>query len=77
MDVPLQEAIAWVKERLRAKAEKEYPQPCILVINVEPDRPLNIGEWAALAKGVSGNVVREKFKMTFIVEWYRNTVFSI
>ena len=77
MDAPLREAITWVKERLRAKGEKGYPQPCILVVNVEPDRPLNIGEWAALAKEVSGSVVREKFKMTFIVEWYRNTVFSI
>ncbi len=76
-DSPLQEAIAWVNECLRAKAAKEYPQPCILVVNVEPDRPLHLGEWAALARGVRGNVVREKFKMTFVVEWYGNTVFRI
>jgi hypothetical protein len=76
-DYPLREAITWVKERLSAKAEKEYPQPCILVVNVEPDRPLGLGEWAALAKGVSGNISRTQFKMTFIVEWYRNMVFLI
>ncbi|HSS52198.1 MAG TPA: hypothetical protein VLX28_24925 [Thermoanaerobaculia bacterium] len=77
MDSPLLEAITWVKERLSAKAEKQYPQPCILVVNVEPDRPLGLEEWAALARGVSGNVDRTKFKMTFIVEWYRNTAFLI
>lgn len=76
-DSPLLEALSWVKDRLSAKAEKEYPKPCILIVNVEPDRPFGIGEWAALAKGVSGNVDRKKFKMTFIVEWYRNTVFLI
>ncbi len=76
-DAPLLEAITLVKERLRAKAEKEYPQPCILVVNVEPDRPLGLQEWAALAREVHGGVARTKFKMTFIVEWYRNVVFLI
>lgn len=75
MDSPLLEAITWVKERLRAKAEKEYPQPCILVVNVEPDRPLSLGEWAELDKSISADAVQAQFKLTFIVEWYRNIVF--
>lgn len=76
-DSPMLDAIAWVKERLSAKAEKEYPQPCILVVNVEPDRPLSLGEWGTLAKEVRGNVSRTQFKLTFIVEWYQNMVFLI
>lgn len=76
-DSPLLEAITWVNERLSAKAEKEYPQPCILVVNVEADRPLGLGEWAALAKGVSGKAAQAKFRKTYIVEWYGNVVFSI
>lgn len=77
MDSPLLEAITWVKERLSAKAKKIYPQPCILVVSVEPDRPLGLGEWAALARSVRDSVGRTKFKKTFIVEWYSNTVFLI
>ena len=76
-DFPLQEAIRLVNKRLKAKAKKEYPQPCMLVVNVEPDRPLGLGEWATLARAVAGNTARAQFKRTYIVEWYSNTVFLI
>jgi hypothetical protein len=75
MDTPLLEAITWVKKRIEAKAKKEYPQPCMLVVNVEPDRPLSLGEWAELAKAITADAVRSQFKLTFIVEWYSNMVF--
>jgi hypothetical protein len=47
----------------------------LLVINVEPDRPLSLAEWSELAKAVHGSVDAGAFDMTFIVEWYGNTVF--
>lgn len=76
-EAPMHNATAWVKERLAAKAEKTYPSPCILVVNVEPDRPLNLGEWAELAREVYSSVDRDRFKMTFVVNWFTNTVFQI
>jgi hypothetical protein len=76
-DFPLHEAITLVTSRLKAKAKKEYPQPCILLVNVEPDRPLSLGEWATLARTVGANTAQSQFKRTYIVEWYSNTVFLI
>ena len=76
-ETPMHNAIAWVKERLTAKARKTYPSPCILAVNVEPDRPLHLGEWSALAREVHGSVDRDRFKLAFVVNWYSNVVFQI
>lgn len=77
LDAPLLNAISWVRERLVAKNRNAYPQPCMLVVNVEPDRPLRLSEWSELAKAVHGSVDANSFERTFIVEWYGNTVFRL
>lgn len=74
LDAPLRNVITWVEERLAAKNQNSYPRPCLLVINVEPDRPLTLAEWSELARAVHGNVGTGAFEKTFIVEWYGNTV---
>jgi hypothetical protein len=76
-DAPLRSAITWVMERLTAKSAKTYPRPCLLVVNVDPDRPLSFGEWAELSRSVCGHVDRERFKMSFVVDWHTNTVFPL
>jgi hypothetical protein len=73
----VENTIAWVKTRLRAKAAKEYPSPCMLVVNVEPERCLSLNEWSVLATEVQGSVDRHRFELTFVVNWLTNTVFRI
>jgi hypothetical protein len=77
LDAPLLTAISWVRERLMAKNRNSYPRPCLLVVNIEPDRPLSLREWGELAKAVHGSVSATAFERTFIVEWYGNTVFRL
>ncbi len=76
-DAPVQNAITWVRERLIAKAAKTYPSPCLLVVNVNPDRPLTLGEWSKLVKSVCGSVDRNRFEMALVVDWYSNAVFRL
>jgi hypothetical protein len=73
----IENAVTWVKTRLMAKAAKEYPSPCILAVNVEPERRLSLSEWSVLAREVQGSVGRNRFKLTFVVNWLTNTVFNI
>jgi hypothetical protein len=73
----VENAITWIKTRLMAKAAKDYPSPCILAVNVEPERHLSLTEWSVLAREVQGSVDRNRFKLTFVVNWLTNTVFTI
>lgn len=73
----VENAITWVKRRLIAKAARDYPSPCILAVNVEPERPLSLSEWSMLAREVQASVDRDRFKLTFVVNWLTNTVFNI
>jgi hypothetical protein len=73
----VENAITWIKTRLMAKAAKDYPSPCILAVNVEPERHLSLSEWSVLASEVQGSVDRHRFKLTFVVNWLTNTVFTI
>jgi hypothetical protein len=76
-EAAIHNAITWVKERLAAKAGKRYRKPCILAVNVEPDRPLSLSEWSKLATEVRGDVDRDRFQWAFVVNWLTNTVFRI
>lgn len=76
-DAVVSKASDWVKERLKAKANKTYPEPCILLVQVEPERPLNIHEWSAVAGNVRGSVNREVFTATYLVNAWRNVVLPI
>jgi hypothetical protein len=66
--------IAWVKDGLARKAAKSYPTPCLLLVNVEPDRRLGIDEWATVARAVRGSVNRSRFERAFLVDWQTNFV---
>jgi hypothetical protein len=76
-ETPVLRAIGWVTDRLKAKASKTYPRPCILVVNIELERPFGIGEWARLAEAVRPSVDRTRFDLAYIVNWQSNTVFEI
>lgn len=79
IDSPAKNAVERTNIALKKKYDKKelYPSPCILVVQVEPERPLSLGEWWAVAKGVQSTVDRDKFQATYIVNWYTNTVFKV
>lgn len=76
-DAVVIQASDWVKERLSAKANKTYPEPCILLVQVDPERPLNIREWSTVVENVRGSVDREVFEATYLVNAWRNVVLPI
>jgi hypothetical protein len=76
-DYPAKGAIELVKQALQKKNRKNYPTPCILVIEVQPERPLSFSEWVTVKNGVRNEVDREKFQATYIVNWSTNMVFEI
>jgi hypothetical protein len=76
-DAVIIKASDWVKERLNAKANKKYPEPCILLVNVEPERPLNIREWSIVAENIYGSANRKVFVKTFLVNALINFVVEI
>lgn len=71
------DVINWVRERLEAKAAKNYPAPCLLTINVEPGRPLTLAEWVRVLAAASTSLDRTKFALAYLVQWSTNTVFRI
>ena len=76
-EAALDDAVKWVEQALTKKARKDYPKPCILAIDVHPDRRLGLCEWSALACRVSQAADREAFTQVFVVEWGTNTVFAV
>lgn len=76
-DAVVVRASDWVRERLSAKANKKYPEPCILLVQVEPERPLSVHEWSIVAENTQGSVNREVFAATFLVNAWRNFVLQI
>jgi hypothetical protein len=67
----------WVIVQLRAKARKQYPIPCILLVQVKPERRLSISEWSMIADRVQGEVDRSAFEHTFLVNAWDNIVIRI
>lgn len=78
-DSPVKDALDWTKIVLRKKYGKKepYPNPCILVVQVKPARPLSLHEWCTVAEGVQGVIDRDKFRFTYIVDWETNVVFAV
>ena len=76
-DAVVIKASEWVKGRLKAKANKTYPDPCILLVQVEPERPLYLHEWLTVVENVRGSVDRKVFAATFLVNAWGNVVLPL
>jgi hypothetical protein len=77
-DASVIKASEWVVACLTDKANKQtYPQPCILLVQVEPERPLNTREWLTVIENVQGRVNRHAFTATYLVNAWRNVVLQI
>lgn len=79
MDYDVKETVELVKKVLEKKYSKRkpYPSPCILLVQVETGRPLALTEWCILVKAIHGTVNREKFRATYIIDCWTNTVLAI
>lgn len=67
----------WIAERIRAKCAKMYPQPCILLVDSQPERRLTMHEWAEVAAVAGQAADKKRFRAVFIVQWERNFVFEV
>jgi hypothetical protein len=70
-------AVTWIKERIADKGVKAYPSPCILVVNLEPDRLFTLPEWCEVAAGLRGSPGRSRFDAACIVNWQTNEMIWI
>ncbi|MGA7193902.1 MAG: hypothetical protein WBW94_09740 [Anaerolineales bacterium] len=77
IDFPVVNAVELVKKALEKKNQKTYPAPCILVVEVKPERTLSLSEWLTLTKEIQNSVNRDKFQATFIVNWLTSNVFEV
>lgn len=66
-DQVVKDSIRWIADAVARKVEKPYPQPCFLVVAVEPRRPLGIGEWLAVIESFPREVAKSRFDSTFLV----------
>jgi len=77
-DAPVSKASEWVIARLKGKANKEmYPQPCILLVQVDPERPLRLREWLTIMENIQSSVNRDAFTATYLVNTWRNVVLQV
>jgi hypothetical protein len=63
------DATTWGKDRIEAKSRKHYPTPCILLINVEPEKRLTLGEWYALTSSSTSIVQPGVFSSIYVIDW--------
>jgi hypothetical protein len=66
-DKIVNDAICWIADAVAKKVAIDYPQPCILVIAIEPRRPLHLGEWLTIVRSFPRDVAKCKFDQTFLV----------
>ena len=65
------------KECLKNKAKKKYPEPCILLVRVKPERPLNIQKWLRVVENNRSSVNGEMFAAMFLVDAWSNIVLEL
>ena len=73
----LTEAIELTVKRIRAKSSKTYPQPCLLLVNLEPERPLRVTEWSEYVAGVAPAVDRRNFPYAYVADWDQGIVLPL
>ena len=73
-DALVRDVVEWVSTAVEKKATKDYPSPCILLVNVDAERPLSVEEWAQVQSKVRDRVDRDRFAHVFAVGCSRNVV---
>lgn len=70
----VRDVIEWVGAAVVRKSAKDYPRPCILLVNVDAERPLSVKEWAQVQSKVRDRVDRNRFVHVFAVGCSRNVL---
>ncbi|HEY9826118.1 MAG TPA: hypothetical protein V6D19_11760 [Stenomitos sp.] len=70
--------VACIINRIKAKSRKEYPAPCILVVNVQPEKKLTILDWAYIFRYIQiEKSIKSNFKSIYAIDVYNNSVVSL
>ena len=67
-------ATNWIIDCVRAKASKTYPNPCILIVNVKPEKSLSILDWAYIFETIQTDVIESDFESIYAIDVYHSTV---
>jgi len=76
-DATVKGVVTLVRQRLVAKAAKNYPAPCLLAINVEPEGRLSLAEWARVVAELDDAIDAKRFALAYLVQWSTNSVFGV
>jgi hypothetical protein len=66
-----------VHDAIVLKAAKSYPEPCLLVVDAVPDKPITLLEWANLAREMTPDLAASRFKGCWIADWVSNTAVEV
>jgi hypothetical protein len=69
------DAAARTIEAVRAKSLTVYPEPCVLIVSVEPQTYPNIHQCSRIASEVAHAVPQRQFAYVSLVHWPTNTMF--
>ena len=67
--------VCLVRKAIEAKLERNYPQPCILLVRVEPGSILSFHDWCLVAKKAVVPAAREQFAAVYLV--YTSSALSV
>lgn len=70
-------AIQWIIDCVRSKASKTYPIPCMLIVNVKPEKVLSVLDWADVFKSVHKAEIESNFKRIYAIDAYHNAVIAL
>ena len=76
-EAAVRDATVWVKNRIEVKSRRSYPKPCILLVNLEPDRRLTLPEWCTLTLDAATVVQPDVFKAIYAIDWQAPAVHAI
>ena len=72
---PVDDVCRWVREAVDRKATKTYPEPCLLIVRVLPERNFSLGEWGKVLREVPSQAVCDAFEAVYLVHQYTGEVF--
>ena len=67
----------WVRTAIAKKGAKQYPSPCILLINARPGRSLALSQWVEIAENTRTDAEHTSFCSVFAVDVGRNLLLPI
>jgi hypothetical protein len=67
-DQVVKDSLRWVDKAVKEKVRKSYPEPCVLIVSLNPRRPLSLGEWLEVVKSFPRELAKSTFEFALLVE---------